>query len=157
MDKKRLALTGQAGKGGELAADQRLGSEWWVGAGCRQKGGFVVMALQSWLKKTMELFLLVSVYGVCIALASALWTHPVKLTGCFVLVSILALIKWHTRADVIAYGTAAVLGPLGEAFAVHYGAWAYTKSSFLIPLWLPLLWGVAGFFLRRLTWTITAI
>jgi hypothetical protein len=115
------------------------------------------MVMQSKLKKTVQLTMLVSVYGLCIALASALWAHPAKLTGCFVLVSILTLIKWHTRADVIAYAAAAVLGPLGEAFAVYYGAWAYTKTSFLIPLWLPLLWGVAGFFLRRLTWTVTAI
>ncbi len=115
------------------------------------------MVLQSKAKKAMELILLLVIYGLCIALASALWEHPVKLTGCFVLVSILTLLKWHNRADVVAYVAAAVLGPLGEAFAIHYGAWAYTKSSLLVPLWLPLLWGVAGFFLRRFTWIMTSM
>jgi hypothetical protein len=115
------------------------------------------MVLQSKLKKATGLILLVLVYGLCIALASALWAYPVKLTGCYVLISIFTLLKWHTRVDVVSYATAAVLGPLGEAFAVHFGAWAYTKSSFLIPVWLPLLWGIAGFFLRRLTWTVTGM
>jgi hypothetical protein len=60
-------------------------------------------------------------------------------------------------ADVFSYATAAVLGPLGEAVTFHYGAWTYAKSSLLIPIWLPLLWSVAGLFLRRFTWTVTSI
>lgn len=101
------------------------------------------------LKKRRELVLLFLIYAVCIALASTLWVHPLILTGCYALISILILFKWHTRADVVAYAATAILGPLGEAISVHHGAWAYSKPAFLIPLWLPLLWGVAGFFLRR--------
>jgi hypothetical protein len=86
-----------------------------------------------------------------------MWAHPVKLTGCYVLVSIFALCKWHTKADVFCYVVAAFLGPLGEVVVVYYGAWTYAKPSLLIPIWLPLLWGVAGLFLRRLTWTITSM
>ncbi len=103
----------------------------------------------------MEFALLLLVYGLCIALTSVLWAYPAALTGCYVLVSILTLIKWHTRADVVSFAAAAILGPLGEAVAVHSGAWTYTKSSFLIPLWLPLLWGVAGLFLRRIAWIMS--
>ena len=113
------------------------------------------MVLQFKQKKTIEFVLLLLVYGLCIVLASALWAHPAKLTGCYVLISILTLLKWHTKADLFSYVAAAVLGPLGEAVAVHYGAWTYAKSSLVIPIWLPLLWGVAGSFLRRLTWTMT--
>ncbi len=115
------------------------------------------MVLQSKQKKMTELALLLLVYGLCVALASALWTHPAKLTGCYVLVSLLTALKWHTKADLVSYAAGAVLGPLGEAVAVHYGAWTYAKSSLLIPMWLPLLWGVAGFFLRRLIWTMTSM
>jgi hypothetical protein len=115
------------------------------------------MALQSKQKKTVELTLLLLVYGLCVGLAGALWAHPAKLTGCYVLVSILALLKWNTKADLVSYAAAAVLGPLGEAVAVYAGAWTYAQSRLLIPLWLPLLWGVAGSFLRRLTWTMTSM
>jgi len=101
-------------------------------------------------KKTRELILLFLIYGLCVALASTLWAYPVMLTGCYVFVSVLILLKWHTRADVVAYATTAILGPLGEAVTIHYGAFTYSKPTLLIPLWLPLLWGIAGFFLRRL-------
>lgn len=107
------------------------------------------------IKKTSELILLFLIYAVCIALASTLWKYPAMLTGCYALVSVLILLKWHTRADVVAYAATAVLGPLCEAISIHHGAWTYSKSAFLVPLWLPLLWGVAGFFLRRLISNIT--
>lgn len=113
------------------------------------------MALRSTHKSLIEIAALILVYGFCIALASALWKNPVILTSSYVFISFVVLIKWHTKADVIAFITAAVLGPLGESFAIRYGAWAYSKSIFIIPMWLPLLWGIAGTFLRRLTWTIT--
>ena len=107
------------------------------------------------LKLTRELISLFLVYGLCIALASTLWSYPLILTSCYALVSVFILLKWHTRADMIAYVATAILGPLGEAAAVHHGAWTYAKSSLLIPLWLPLLWGIAGFFLRRLISNLT--
>ena len=103
----------------------------------------------------IEIALMILVYGFCITLASALWKHPVILTSGYVLISIIVLIKWHTKADVISFITGAVFGPLGESIAIHYGAWTYSKSILIIPIWLPLLWGIAGTFLRRLTWTIT--
>jgi len=92
-------------------------------------------------QKIIELVLLLLLYALCIALASALWAQPATLAICYVLVSILALSKWHAKADVVAYVVAAVLGPMGEAVVVHYGAWTYARPVLLIHLWLPLLWG----------------
>jgi hypothetical protein len=115
-----------------------------------------VMARPS-TQKIVELVLLLLLYGLCVALASTLWAQPAMLAACYVLVSILALLKWHTAADVISYVVAAILGPAGEAVVVHFGAWTYARPVLLIPLWLPLLWGIAGFFLRRFTWTVARI
>jgi hypothetical protein len=70
-------------------------------------------------QKIVDLVLLLLLYALCVALASALWLHPVTLVGCYVLVSILALLKWHTKADVVSYAVAAVLGPAGEAIVVY--------------------------------------
>ena len=106
-------------------------------------------------EKTKELIFLFLIYGLCFTLASMLWAYPVILTGCYALLTVLILIKRHTKADVVAYAATAILGPMGEAIAVYHGAWAYIESVFLIPLWLPFLWGIAGFFLRRLILNIT--
>ena len=106
--------------------------------------------------KTTEIALLLLVYVLSIAFASVLWKHPMVLIGCYIIISVLALLKWHARADVIAYAATAVLGCLGEGVAVKSGAWTYTKSQLLIPVWVPLLWGIVGFFVRRLTWTLTS-
>ena len=61
---------------------------------------------------------------------------------------------WHRRSDVFFYAAGFVLGPLGEMMAVHFGAWQYAKPFFLVPIWLPFLWGIAGLFVKRLCETL---
>ncbi len=90
------------------------------------------------------------IYALCIALTSFLWSHPIILSACFVLISTLMLLRWHSKGDVLFYSIAFLLGPLGEAIVVRSGAWVYAKPSFLIPLWLPLLWGIVVLFLKKL-------
>jgi len=58
--------------------------------------------------------------------------------------------RWHSKGDVLFYSIAFLLGPLREAILVRSGAWVYAKPSFLIPLWLPLLWGIVVLFLKKL-------
>ena len=93
---------------------------------------------------------LLSIYVLCIALTCLLWSHPVVLSACFVLISVLMLYRWHSKTDLLFYFVAFLLGPLGEAIAVRSGAWMYAEPSFLIPLWLPLLWGIAVLFFKKL-------
>lgn len=88
-------------------------------------------------------------YVLCIALASALWQVPGVLTTCYVVLGGGMLLRWHTRSDLAYFFLAFVLGPAGELVATHYGAWQYTKPAFLIPLWLPLAWGISGLFFKR--------
>lgn len=54
--------------------------------------------------------------------------------------------KWHTKADVVAD----VVGPMGEAVVVHYGAWTYAVPSLPVPIWLPLLWGISRVLLKKI-------
>ena len=93
---------------------------------------------------------LLSIYALCIALTSLLWSHPITLSGCLVLIGVLMLHRWHSKTDLLFYSVAFLLGPLGEAIAVRSGAWMYAKPAFLIPLWLPLLWGIVVLFLKKL-------
>jgi hypothetical protein len=71
-------------------------------------------------------------------------------------VSIFVLWRWYSRGNLIFYFVAFVLGPLGEIFAVHGGAWTYSKPLFLIPIWLPFLWGIAALVFKKVAETLNA-
>jgi hypothetical protein len=98
-----------------------------------------------------------SIYALCVALTCLLWSNQLILSGCFALISIFMLLKWNTRTDFLFYFAALILGPAGEAISVWSGAWTYSKPSFLVPLWLPLLWGIAGLFLKRFCDSLASI
>ena len=100
------------------------------------------------MKKQIAALLLI--YALCIGLATLLWSSPIILSGCLVLIGALMLRRWHSKTELLFYFVAFCLGPLGEAIAVRSGAWVYSKPIFLIPLWLPLLWGIVGLFLKKL-------
>ncbi len=92
-------------------------------------------------------------YMLCFGLASALWRSPGILAACYVVMSCFMLLRWHTRSDLAYFFLALALGPLGELVAVHYGAWKYAAPAptLLIPIWLPLAWGISGLFLKKTT------
>jgi len=100
-----------------------------------------------------ELIIEVLIYALSITLAALLWHNPVFLSICYVLISIFMLYRWHAKSDLIFYFVAVVLGPLGEVVAVYFGAWQYSKPLYLIPIWLPFLWGIAALFMKKLSET----
>ena len=104
-----------------------------------------------------ELIIEVLIYALSITLASLLWHRPVFLSICFLLISIFMLHRWHAKGDLIFYSVAFVLGPLGEIIAVYFGAWQYSKPLYLIPIWLPFLWGIAALFMKKLSETLLGI
>lgn len=81
---------------------------------------------------------------------SALWRDnlvtSVLLTG----ILVLTLGFWHTRKDMTHLFIAALVGPAMEAVCVYSGAWSYSNPNLLVPVWLPLCWGLAGIILPRL-------
>ena len=103
-----------------------------------------------------RLIILAVIYGVCAALASTLWDRPIALSLCYVLIGVFMLSKWHTRNDLLFYSVAFVLGPSAEAVAVRFGAWEYSQPLYLIPVWLPFLWGIVGLFLKKVCEALTA-
>ena len=102
-----------------------------------------------------DLATLVGIYALCVGLVSLLWHRPVVLSLCLLGASILMLRKWHSKSDLTFYLVALVLGPVGEIVAVGSGAWEYAKPSYLIPMWLPFLWGVVALFLKRVSETLS--
>jgi len=101
-----------------------------------------------------ELAFELGLYAICIALAGLLWHRPVLLTICYVAISTVALMKWHTKGDLLFYFVTFVLGPAGESAAIYFGAWTYSKPLFLIPLWLPFLWGICALFMKNISETL---
>jgi len=101
-----------------------------------------------------ELAFELGIYALCVLLAGFLWDRPCILTTCYVFISIILLIKWHTKSDLIFYFVAFVLGSLAESVAIYLGGWKYSKPFFLIPLWLPFLWGICAVFVKNISETL---
>ena len=101
-----------------------------------------------------ELAFELSSYALSVVLVGLLWNRPVMLTICYVVVSIVMLMKWHTKSDLFFYLVAFALGPLGESAAIYFGAWKYSKPFYLIPLWLPFLWGICALFMKNISETL---
>ena len=106
------------------------------------------------MPKGKIIVVLLGAYALCVALACGLWQYPALLTGCYVIISIMLFWRWHAPSDVVCYVVAFILGPLGEIFAVAFGAWSYSQPFYFIPTWLPFLWGLAILVLKNLSETL---
>jgi len=81
---------------------------------------------------------LLFVFGV--AMVALLYMNNILLTLIILAGWITAIKLWHVKHDIYLFGTA----------AVKTGAWQYSNPSLLgIPVWLPLLWGIAVVFINR--------
>jgi hypothetical protein len=102
-----------------------------------------------------ELVFELCIYIVSIILVGIFWHKPAILTIFYVVISVIMLTKWHEKSDLTFYFVAFILGPIGEVFAIYLGAWQYTKPFYLIPIWLPLLWGISALFIKKLSETLS--
>jgi len=128
-----------------------FGSLWGEGKGKRSIPNLANIDLRA-IKK--ELVFELCIYAISVALAGLLWRKPPILAISYMIISMIMLIKWHGRSDLIFYLTAFGLGPIGEAFAIYLGAWQYLKPFYLIPIWLPFLWGITALFLKKTSETL---
>jgi hypothetical protein len=58
-----------------------------------------------------ELIFELSVYVLCILLVAFLWHKPSSLMVCYIAITFVVLLKWHTKGDFLFYGVAFILGP----------------------------------------------
>ena len=103
-----------------------------------------------------ELLTALGVYVLCVILAKSLWHFSSILALCYLCVSAFVLWRWYSASNLIFYFVAFILGPVGEIFAVHGGAWAYSKPLFLIPIWLPFVWGITALIIKKVSETINS-
>ncbi len=84
-----------------------------------------------------------------LAVAGA-WIYPVKLTGFLLIQAAVIIFGLRRKKDEVWFVAGAILGPMAEAAAVAGGAWKYATPFVLdLPIWLPVLWGLAALLGRR--------
>ena len=104
----------------------------------------------------MKRLLRAFVYSMLLAFLSlfsvaALWKAPAALAAALAAVSAIMLLVWRSREDVYLYIIVGISGALAELAAVGSGVWQYAMPDVRgIPLWLPLLWGIAGVFVQKI-------
>lgn len=106
------------------------------------------------MSKGKSILFVLGSYALCVALVCLFFDKPMFLTGSFFIVSIILFIRWHAASDFMFYFVAFLLGPVGELFAVAFGAWSYAQPFYFIPTWLPLLWGIAALVVKNLSETL---
>ncbi len=74
-----------------------------------------------------------------------LWQDILLLTIILIGLAIMELLVIGNKRLLLAYFLILLGGVMTEIIAIYFGAWQYTKPSFLgIPLWLLPAWGNAG-------------
>ena len=107
------------------------------------------MAVKSLLK---ELIFYVLIYLLSVMTVSLLHNNNLLLTIALVSISIIMFLVWRDKRDVFCFIVGFIAGPLGEVIAISFGTWVYTNPTvFGIPLWLPVLWGLAMVSLNRVS------
>jgi hypothetical protein len=111
------------------------------------------------VKKTITgLIFEIMIFGAVIALISLFFRNNVLLSVLLIILWIILIKFWHKKHHLIYFVVGAVLGPLVEIICIYLGVWQYANPSFLgIPMWLPLVWGLAPMILKEIAETFVTI
>ena len=102
-------------------------------------------------KKLAKNFLLdISFLIIEIFFISVLYKDNLLLTTIVLILSFSGIYFWHKKRYIILFLSGALLGPLAEIIAIHFGVWNYTNPTITgIPMWLPPAWGMATVIINR--------
>lgn len=96
----------------------------------------------------------IAIYAGMIASALLFWRQPLLLALLYSLLSTFLLARSRSRQEWWIFGVALILGPAAELAAIQAGAWRYALAPWLIPVWLPLAWGLTALVFLRLARTL---
>lgn len=86
-----------------------------------------------------------AVYFVAVLAVCKLWQQVCPLSLILLVLVLLKHKVFPAKRELLFFTLTGLLGSTGEVIGISGGAWSYTKPQlFNIPLWLPLLWGLAG-------------
>lgn len=96
-------------------------------------------------------FIATSIFAIASLLSVAfIWKNNFILFVTLSIIAVLMLSIERSRQEVKVFIYCAVLGAISECIAVSFGAWTYENPNLVnIPIWLPLLWGIASTYIIR--------
>lgn len=103
--------------------------------------------LNKMLKQILHyLFSILSLVAVCF-----LWKYNIILFLVLLAISFLLLFIQKEKSEIWLFIACGFYGALAEIIAIYFGSWTYNSADFLgVPIWLPVLWGIAALFMKRL-------
>jgi len=79
-----------------------------------------------------------------------LWKYNWILFIILIALASILLYSRKSKKEVLMFILFAIGGAVAEIIAMLSGAWVYTNPNlFSIPIWLPVLWGIAGICIGR--------
>ena len=83
---------------------------------------------------------------------SFFWNNSLLLFGILIVVSILTFLISVSKEDLVLFIVCGFWFTFSESIAIYFGVWTYTSPHiFGVPYWLPLLWGIAAVFIKRVS------
>ena len=93
-----------------------------------------------------------------LGLVCVFWPSPYLLTALLALDGALMLRARRSSEDLAHLIFCGAFGALAEVFGIGFGAWSYTlPQASGVPLWLPLIWGIAALFVKEIGMQISAM
>ncbi len=105
------------------------------------------------MKRHIKLLIYSLILGIIsLILVSILWAYPFYLLLLLVVISAILLVIYNNKEDLYLFIFCATWGALSEIVAIAFGAWVYSAPEFAgIPYWLPLLWGIAALYIKKIS------
>ncbi len=80
-----------------------------------------------------------------------LWKQNLLLLTVLIFSAVLMLLIKKSKAELKTFIFCGVSGAIAESVAIRFGAWTYHNPDVIgIPIWLPVLWGIASVFIVRI-------
>lgn len=85
-----------------------------------------------------------------LATVSLWWRDNLLLLVFLILLSMVMLFRERSKAELFTFLFCGIAGACAEMVAIYAGAWTYGNPNMInIPIWLPVLWGIAGVFMGK--------
>ena len=85
------------------------------------------------------------IWSVAIATVFALWKSIFLLSSALVVLALLKHKVYPLKRELVWFIIIGILGSSAESIVIFSGAWSYAQAQLInVPIWLPLLWGLAG-------------
>ncbi|NIP40571.1 MAG: DUF2878 family protein [Candidatus Aenigmarchaeota archaeon] len=101
-----------------------------------------------------EIFL----FSLVVTLIILFYTNNLLLTALLIIAWLVGIRFWHKKHDIYFFVAGAVIGSIAEIICIYFGVWQYANPTFLgIPMWLPIVWGLAAMLIKRTGETLAKI